>query len=102
MNSAKIFATIVTAIALFPAASWADNVSGNTQSTTLESATVGDGNTNVMQTQQKIIDLQKSGYFGTNVSGTNQHINGGTTTIGNHNLDVKDAAQTVINGQKTK
>ena len=32
MNSAKIFATIVTAIALFPAASWADNVSGNTQS----------------------------------------------------------------------
>jgi hypothetical protein len=102
MNSAKIFATIVTAIALFPTASWADNVSGNTQSTVLESQTLGDGNTTIMQTNQKIIDAQKAGYFGTNVSGTDQRITGSTTTVGNHNLDVKDAAQKAINFQKTK
>jgi hypothetical protein len=102
MNSAKIFATIVTAIALFPAASWADNVSGNTQSTVLESQTLGDGNTTIMQTNQKIIDAQKAGYFGTNVSGTDQRVTGSTTTVGNHNLDVKDAAQKAINFQKTK
>jgi hypothetical protein len=102
MNSAKIFATIVTAIALFPAASWADNVSGSNQSTVLESQTLGDGNTTVMQTNQKIIDAQKAGYFGTNVSGTDQRITGSTTTVGNHNLDVKDAAQKAINFQKTK
>jgi hypothetical protein len=102
MNSAKIFATIVTAIALFPAASWADNVSGNSQSTVLDSQTLGDGNTTVMQTKQKIVDAQKSGYFGTNVSGTDQHITGNTTTVGNHNIDVKDAVQKAITIQKTK
>jgi hypothetical protein len=102
MNSAKIFATIVTAIALFPAASWADNVSGNTQSTTLDSATIGNGNTTVAETKQKIVDAQKSGYFGTNVSGTNQHINGSSTTIGNDNIDIKNAVQKAITIQKTK
>jgi hypothetical protein len=102
MNSAKIFATIVTAIALFPAASWADNVSGNNQNATLESTTIGDGNVSVMQTKQKIVDLQKAGYFGTNVSGNTQHITGSTTTLGDHNVDVKEAAQKIVNGQKTK
>jgi hypothetical protein len=102
MNSAKIFATIVTAIALFPAASWADNVSGNNQQATLESTTIGDGNVSVMQTKQKIVDLQKSGYFGTNVSGTNQGITGVTTTVGHGNTDVKEAVQKAITGQKTK
>jgi hypothetical protein len=102
MNSAKIFASIVTAIALFPAASWADNVSGNNQQATLESTTIGDGNVSVMQTKQKIVDLQKSGYFGTNVSGNNQSITGSTTTLGDHNVDVKEAAQKIINGQNAK
>jgi uncharacterized membrane protein len=102
MNSAKIFASIVTAIALFPAASWADNVSGNNQSATLDSTTIGTGNVSVMQTNQKIIDLQKSGYYGTNVTGNNQHVSGTTTTLGHGNVDIKEAAQTLINGQKTK
>jgi hypothetical protein len=102
MNSAKIFATIVTAIALFPAASWADNVSGNTQSTTLDSATIGTGNTTVAETNQKIVDAQKSGYFGTNVTGTSQHVNGSSTTIGDHNIDIKNAVQKAITIQKTK
>ncbi len=102
MNSAKIFATIVTAIALFPAASWADNVSGNSQEAVLESTTIGTGNVGVIQTNQKIIDAQKSGHFGTNVTGNSQHITGSTTTLGDYNVDVKDAAQKIINGQKTK
>jgi hypothetical protein len=102
MNSAKIFATIVTAIALFPAASWADNVSGNNQSATLDSTTLGNGNVTVAETQQQILNAQKSGHFGTNVSGTDQHITGTTTTIGDHNIDIKNAVQNAINIQKTK
>jgi hypothetical protein len=102
MNSAKIFASIVTAIALFPAASWADNVSGNNQQATLESTTIGTGNVGVMQTSQKILDAQKAGHFGTNVTSNNQHITGSTTTLGDHNVDVKEAAQKIINGQKSK
>jgi hypothetical protein len=102
MNSAKIFASIVTAIALFPAASWADNVSGNNQEAVLGSTTIGTGNVSVMQTNQKIIDAQKAGYFGTNVTGNNQSITGSTTTLGDHNVAVQEATQKIINGQKTK
>jgi hypothetical protein len=102
MNSAKIFATIVAAIALFPAASWADNVSGNTQSADLNSTTMGTGNVSVTDIQQKIIDLQKSGKSGVNVSGTSQHVTGTTTTLGDHNIDIKNAVQEAMTGQKTK
>ena len=102
MNSAKIFATIVTAIALFPAASWADNVSGTTQQTNLESTTLGHGNTTVAETLQHSTNLQKSGHFGTNVGGTAQVIKANTTTIGEGNIDIKNAVQNAINGQKAK
>jgi hypothetical protein len=102
MNSAKIFATIVTAIALFPAASWADNVSGNNQSATLDSTTLGNGNVTVADTNQKIVDLQKSRKSGVNVSGTSQHITGNTTTLGDHNIDIKNAVQKAITVQKAK
>ena len=102
MNAAKIFATIVTAIALFPAASWADNVSGTTQQTNLESTTLGHGNTTVADTFQNSINLQKSKALGTNVSGTAQVINGSTTTIGEGNIDIKNAVQNALNGQKAK
>ena len=102
MNSAKIFATIVTAIALFPAASWADNVSGTTQEANLESTTIGHGNVTVTETLQNSTNLQKSGRFGTNVGGTAQVINGHTTTIGEGNIDIKNAVQNALNGQKAK
>jgi hypothetical protein len=102
MNSAKIFATIVTLVALFPAASWADNVSATNQETNLESATLGHGNVTVTETKQKSINLQKSGYFGTNVGGTSQRINANTTTVGEGNIDIKKAVQNAVNGQKTK
>jgi hypothetical protein len=102
MNSAKIFATIVTAIALFPTASWADNVSGNTQEANLNTTIIGNGNTSVIETEQKNIGFQKSGFFGTNVAGSSQAINAGTVILGDGNIDVKKAAQAIINGQKTK
>jgi hypothetical protein len=102
MNSAKIFASIVTAIALFPSASWANNVSGNDQEANLSTVIVGNNNTSVIETQQKSIGLQKSGYFGTNVGGTSQRINASTLIVGDHNVDVKKAIQAVNNGQKTK
>jgi hypothetical protein len=102
MNSAKIFATIVTAIALFPTASWADNISGNTQSADLNSTTIGTGNVTVTETNQQILDLQKSRKSGVNVSGTTQHITGTATTLGDHNIDIKNAVQNATNIQKAK
>jgi hypothetical protein len=102
MNSAKIFATIVTAIALFPSASWANNVSGNDQEANLNSTISGNNNTVITDTQQKNIGFQKSGRFGTNVGGTSQKINANTLIVGDGNIDIKKAVQAVINGQKTK
>jgi hypothetical protein len=102
MNSAKIFASIVTAIALFPSASWADNVSGNNQEANLNTVVVGNNNTSVIETQQKNVGFQKSGFFGTNVAGTSQRINASTFIVGDGNIDIKKAAQDMINGQKAK
>jgi hypothetical protein len=102
MNSAKIFASIVTAIALFPSASWADNVSGNNQEANLSTVVVGNNNTSVIETQQKNVGFQKSGFFGTNVAGTSQRINASTFIVGDGNIDIKKAAQDMINGQKAK
>ncbi|MCY7368373.1 MAG: hypothetical protein LH474_09495 [Chamaesiphon sp.] len=102
MNSATIFASIVTAIALFPAASWAGNVSGNSQEANLNTVIVGNNNTSVIETQQKNIGLQKAGSVGTNVGGTSQRINASTLIVGDGNTDIKKAVQAVINAQKTK
>jgi hypothetical protein len=102
MNSAKIFASIVTLVALFPAASWANNVSGNNQEVNLNSTVVGNGNVLVTETNQKIVGFQKSRFSGTNVGGTSQRINANTTVIGDGNIDIKKAFQSAINGQKTK
>jgi opacity protein-like surface antigen len=102
MKSIKVLALIVGAIALFPAASFADNVSGSSQEANLESTTIGHGNVNVTDTKQSIIDLQKAGHYGTNVSGTAQKVNASTTTVGTGNVDVKKAVQEALNGQKTK
>ena len=102
MNSAKIFSTIVTLVALFPSASWANNISGSDQEANLNSTIVGNGNTVVTETQQKNINLQKSGFFGTNVAGTSQRVNANTLIVGDGNIDIKKAVQTAINGQKTK
>lgn len=102
MNSAKIFASIITLVALFPSASWANNISGTEQEANLNSTIVGNGNTVVTETQQNNIGLHKSGKFGTNVGGTSQKINANTLIVGDGNIDIKNAVQNVINGQKTK
>ena len=102
MNSAKIFATIVTLVALFPSASWANNISGSNQEANLNSTIVGNGNTVVTETQQNNVGFQKSGRFGTNIGGTSQKINANTLIVGDGNIDIKKAVQSAINGQKTK
>ena len=102
MNSAKIFASIVTLVALFPSASWADNVSANNQEANLNSTIIGNGNTVVTEIQQKNISLQKSGRFGTNVGGASQKVNASTLVVGDGNIDIKKAVQAIVNGQKAK
>jgi hypothetical protein len=102
MKSIKVLALIVGAIALFPAASFADNVSGKSQEANLESTTIGHDNVSVTDTKQSILDLQKAGYYGTNVSGTAQKVNASTTTVGSGNINVKQAVQDALGGQKTK
>ena len=102
MKSIKIAALIISAIALFPAASFAENVSGSTQDANLESTTIGSGNVSVTETKQNILNLQKSGRYDTNVSGTAQRVNASTTTVGDSNVSVKQAIQNALSGQKAK
>jgi hypothetical protein len=100
MKSIKVLALIVGAIALFPSASFADNVSGKVQEANLDSTAVGVGNVNVTETKQSIIDFQKAGY-GTNVSGTAQKVNAATTSVGAGNINVQKAVQEALGSQKT-
>ena len=102
MKSIKVLALIVGAIALFPSASFADNVSGKVQEANLGSTAVGDGNVNVTETKQSIIELQKAGYYGTNLSGTAQKVNAATTSVGDGNINVQKAVQEALGSQKTK
>jgi hypothetical protein len=100
VKSIKVLALIVGAIALFPSASFADNVSGKVQEANLDSTAVGVGNVNVTETKQSIIDFQKAGY-GTNVSGTAQKVNAATTSVGAGNINVQKAVQEALGSQKT-
>jgi hypothetical protein len=102
MKSSKIVALIVGVIALFPSASFADNVSGNSQEANVGTTTIGNGNVSSITTNQKIINAQKSGGHSTNVAGTSQLINANTTTIGDCNIDVKEINQKYRSRQKTK
>ncbi len=103
MKSSKVLALIIGAIALFPSASFAgENVTGNHQEADLTTTTIGHDNVSVTETNQQIINLQKSKKHGLNVAGTSQKINADTTTVGSGNIDVKSAAQQAINAQKSK
>ncbi len=103
MKSSKVLALIVSAIALFPSASFAgENVTGNSQESNLNTTTIGEGNVSVTETNQKILNLQKAKKKGANVGGTSQKVNADTTTVGDHNVDVKGATQKAINVQKAK
>jgi hypothetical protein len=102
MKSIKIVALILGTIALLPSASFAQNVSGKTQEANLNSVTLGNGNVNVTETQQRILDLQQSGQGGANIGATTQTVNGHTITVGDHNLDVKQVVQEAISGQNNQ
>jgi hypothetical protein len=51
MKSAKIFALIITTIALFPSASWADQMS-TSQEINMNATTTGNGRVTSIETQQ--------------------------------------------------
>ncbi len=100
MKSPQIFALVIGAIALFPSVSFAgDNISGNTQETTMDSTIIGNGNVVVSDVRQSNINLQGSGRYGTNVSGTNQRATTRTVIIGDGNVDVKKVVQEAIDRQ---
>jgi hypothetical protein len=62
MKSTKIFALIVSTIALFPSASWADEMSIN-QEINLNSTTTGNGRVTRIETNQQDIQSNESGHY---------------------------------------
>jgi hypothetical protein len=62
MKSAKIFALIITTIALFPSASWADQTS-TSQEINMNSTTTGNGRVTSIETQQQSVQSQPSGRY---------------------------------------
>ena len=102
MNSIKIVAFIIGAIALFPSVSHAGNTSANEQSVDLSSTTIGIGNVSSTTIQQRISDLQKAGRHGENVTGTRQAVTGHTETVGDYNIHVQDIKQKYGSVQKAK
>jgi ABC-type proline/glycine betaine transport system substrate-binding protein len=102
MKLIKALTFIVGAIALFPSASFAGNLSANEQSVDLSSTTIGSGNVSSTTTRQSIFNNQKAGRHGENVSGTRQAITGHTETLGDYNINVKDIYQKYGNVQKAK
>jgi hypothetical protein len=99
MKSIKILGLIITAIALFPAASFADNINYSNQETNLNSQVFGHGNVEVTDTYQSIYQRQKSGYRGINTSTSYQKINSVTTTVGDDNINLKKSIQRSLDRQ---
>jgi hypothetical protein len=102
MKSIKILALIVGAIALLPAASFADTVSGNNQEANLDTVVVGERNSVSTTTKQFSTNRQKSSRHGDSTSGSSQLINAGSHTIGDRNHVKQAASQTYGNYQKAK
>jgi hypothetical protein len=102
MKSIKVLALIIGAIALLPAASFADTVSGNTSEANINTTIVGNDNSVSTTTKQFSTNRQKSGRHGDSVSGNSQLINAGSTIIGDGNHVVQKALQTYGNHQKAK
>jgi hypothetical protein len=62
MKSTKIFALIISTIALFPSASWADEMSIN-QEIKMNSTTTGNGRVTSIETEQQSVQSQQSGRY---------------------------------------
>jgi ABC-type glycerol-3-phosphate transport system substrate-binding protein len=101
MKSTKLFAVALGAIALFPAASFAENVKGTSQEANIKTTTVGSGNVNVQEVLQRSIDFQNANTPGSNINGTEHKVNIDATTVGHGNVDVKKVIQEAINGQNS-
>lgn len=99
MNSIKIAALIVGAIALFPSVSLADNFSGNVQEANLNSTIIGNGNLVVTDTTQSSINFQNYRSSGTNFGGNSQRVNANTVVVGDNNTDIKRAIQNALHRQ---
>jgi hypothetical protein len=62
MKSTKIFALIISTIALFPSASWADEMSIS-QEININSTTTGNGRVTSIETEQQSVQSQQSGRY---------------------------------------
>jgi hypothetical protein len=102
MKLIKALTFIVGAIALFPSASFAGNLSTNEQVVDLGAIIIGDGNVSSTTVRQDIFNQQKAGRHGDNVSGTRQAVTGHTVTSGHDNIKVKDIYQQSGTIQKSK
>lgn len=102
MKFLKALTLIVGTIALFPTASFADNVSVNTQEVNQSSIIVGNGNLVKSDVRQSIINLQKPERQGTNVESNTQKINSKSIIVGDRNVDIKTAIQSTLDLQHHK
>ena len=76
MNSTKIFALIVSMMAILPSASWADEVSIN-QEINMKSTTTGNGRVTSIETNQQDIQSPQSGRYSRKSTRTIYHKNNG-------------------------
>ena len=82
MKSTKIFALIISTIALFPSASWADEMSIN-QEIKMNSTTTGSGRVTSIETEQQSVRSQQSGRYSRKNTRTIYHkINGRAASAG--------------------
>jgi hypothetical protein len=81
MNSAKIFALIVSTLTLFPAASWADEMSIN-QEINMNSTTTGNGRVTSIETEQRSIQSSPQGRYSSKNTRVYYTINGRAATAG--------------------
>jgi hypothetical protein len=82
MKSTTIFALLVSTIAMFPSASWADEMSIN-QEINMNSTTTGSGRVTSIETTQQDIRLPQSGRYSRKSTRTIYHkLNGRAASIG--------------------
>jgi hypothetical protein len=81
MKSTKIFVLIVSMIALFPAASWADEMSIN-QEINMNSTITGNGRVTSIETEQHSVQSQPQGLYSRKNTRIYHTINGQVVNIG--------------------
>jgi hypothetical protein len=82
MKSTKLFALIVMTIAMFPSASWADEMSIN-QEINMNSTTTGNGRVTSIETNQQDIQLPQAGRYSRKSTRTiHSKINGRAINVG--------------------